>query len=171
MPSAIRRTGSPEVLVVTIAPAFRNGATRASNFRLISRFSATTSMIQSASAQRAKSSSKFPMAILSASDAVKNAAGFDFFAASNPARTILLRSAGGASGGKFGGTISSKTHGSPAFAKCAAIREPMVPAPNTTAFSMRRSIASLLLRNYSRSDRLQNQQAAVKRGHHRRQQR
>src|SRR5437879_7789102 len=100
-------------------------------------------MIQSASAQRARSSSKFPIAILSASDAVKNAAGFDFLAASNPVRTILLRSAAGALAGKLGGTMSSKMHGSPAFAKCAAIREPIVPAPNTTAFSMRRFMACL----------------------------
>src|SRR5436309_13633862 len=83
------------------------------------------------------------MAILSARDGVKNAAGFDFLAASSPARTILLRSAGGASADKLAGTISSKTHGSPAFAKCAAIREPIVPAPTTTASSMRLSIASL----------------------------
>src|SRR5258705_5474456 len=102
-------------------------------------------MIQSASAQRAKSSSKLPIAIFSASAAVKNAAGLDFFAASKPARTILLRSPAGASAGKFGGTMSSKMQGSPAFAKCAAIREPMVPAPSTTAFSMRRFIARLLI--------------------------
>src|SRR5882724_3762368 len=103
-------------------------------------------MIQSASAQHARSSSKFPIAILSASDAVKNADGFDFFAASNPARTILLRSAAGVPAGKFGGTISSKMHGRPAFAKCAAIREPIVPAPSTTAFSMRRFMARLFAR-------------------------
>src|SRR5439155_22431195 len=75
---------------------------------------------------------------------VKKAAGFDFLAASNPARSILLRSPAGTSGGKFGGTISSKMQGSPAFAKCAAIREPMVPAPNTTAFSIRRFMGRLL---------------------------
>src|SRR5438445_358586 len=75
MPSAIKCTGRPDVLVVTMAPGLRNWATRASNFRLISRFSATTSMIQSASAQRARSSSKFPMAIFSASAAMKKAAG------------------------------------------------------------------------------------------------
>jgi hypothetical protein len=34
-------------------------------------------------------------------------------------------------------------HGSPAFAKCAAIREPIVPAPSTNAFSMRRFMARL----------------------------
>src|SRR5881275_88312 len=147
MPSAIKCTGKPEVLVVTIAPGFRNCATRAINFRLISRFSATTSIIQSAAAHRARSGSEFPMLIFSASEGVKNAAGFAFLAASNPARTILLRSACGASAGKFGGTISSKTHGSPAFAKCAAIREPIVPAPNTTAFSMRRSITNLSVKN------------------------
>ena len=143
MPSAIKCTGKPEVLVVTMAPGLRNWARRASNLRLISRFSATTSMIQSASEQRARSSSKFPIVTFSASAGVKNAAGFDFFAASNPARTILLRSPAGASTGKLGGTMSSKMHGSPAFAKCAAIREPIVPAPSTTAFSMRRFMARL----------------------------
>src|SRR6266567_7882263 len=161
MPSAIKCTGNPEVLVVTIAPGLRNCATRPSSLRLISRFSATASTIQSASAQRARSSSKFPMAILSARDGVKNAAGFDFLAASSPARTILLRSAGGASADKLAGTISSKTHGSPAFAKCAAIREPIVPAPSTTAFSMRRFMARLFT-GFERKDRLQNQHALVK---------
>ena len=32
---------------------------------------------------------------------------------------------------------------SPAFAKCAAMRAPIVPAPNTTAFSIRRFMGSL----------------------------
>src|SRR5260370_39330374 len=137
MPSAIKCTGNPDVLVVTIAPGLRYCATRESSLRLISKFSATTSMIQSASAQRARSSSKLPMATRSASAGVKNAAGFAFFAASSPARTILLRSAAGASAGKFGATMSSKMQGSPALAKCAAMREPIVPAPRTTAFSIR----------------------------------
>jgi hypothetical protein len=107
------------------------------------------------------------MAIFSASAAVKNAAGFDFFAASNPARTILLRSPAGAPAGKFGGTMSSKTHGNPAFAKCAAIRAPIVPAPSTTAFSMRRFMARLFYWIYKTRtvcwDRLQNRHARVKR--------
>src|SRR5258708_37796696 len=94
-------------------------------------------------AQRGRAYSKVPMATRSARAEVKNAAGFDFFAASSPARTILLRSAAGASGGKFGGTMSSKMHGSPALAKCAAMREPIVPAPNTTAFSIRRFMEAL----------------------------
>src|SRR6266851_4622555 len=151
MPSAIKRTGSPDVLVVTIAPALRTCATRESSLRLISRFSATTSMIQSASAQRARSSSKLPMATRSASAGVKKAAGFEFFAASSPARIILLRSAAGASAGKFGGTISSRMHGSPALAKCAAMREPIVPAPSTTAFSIRRFMDALFRKSDGRT--------------------
>src|SRR6267378_467936 len=143
MPSAIRCTGRPEVLVVTIAPGLRYWATRESRLRLISKFSATTSIIQSASAQRARSSSKLPMATRSASEGVKNAAGLDFFAASRPARTILFRSDAAASTGKFGGAISSKMHGSPALAKCAAMREPIVPAPKTIAFSIRRFMEAL----------------------------
>ena len=50
-------------------------------------------MIQSASLQRGRSSSKFPMEIFAAAAALKKAAGLDFFAASRPACTILLRSA------------------------------------------------------------------------------
>jgi len=100
------------------------------------------------------------MATRSASEAVKNAAGFDFLAASSPARTILLRSAGGASAAKFGGTISSKMHGKPALAKCAAMREPIVPAPSTTAFSMRRFMEAF--QKIHRQDRLQNRHPVVK---------
>src|SRR3984893_1010081 len=143
MPSAIKCTGKPEVLVVTIAPGLRYCATRESSLRLISRFSATTSMIQSASAQRARSSSKLPIATRSASAEVKKAAGLDFFAASTPARTILFRSAAAVPAGKFGGTISSRMHGTPALAKCAAMREPIVPAPKTTALSIRCFIDAL----------------------------
>jgi hypothetical protein len=58
--------------------------------------------------------------------------------------------------------MSSKMQGSPAFAKCAAIREPIVPAPSTTAFSMRRFIVGLYAK-FRRKDRLQNRHAAVKR--------
>src|SRR5271167_136161 len=166
MDSAMRCTGKPEVLVVTIAPGLRNCATRDSKFLLISRFSATTSMIQSASAQRAKSSSKFPMEIFSASAGTKNAAGFDFFAASSPARTILWRSPAGAPDLQSGGTMSSRMHGRPALAKCAAIREPMVPAPNTAAFSIRRFMACLFRSPFyalRRLDRLQNRHPLVKR--------
>ena len=146
---------------MTIAPGFRNCATRESRLRLISRFSATTSIIQSASPQRARSSSKFPIEIFSVSAALKNAAGRDFFAASSPFRAKRFLSDVGASGFRSGGTISSSTHGRPAFAKCAAMRAPIVPAPNTTAFCMASFIAALRLR-YERSDRLQNRQSAVK---------
>src|SRR5205814_8652484 len=91
-------------------------------------------------AQRAKSSSKFPMEIFSAIEALKNAAGRAFLAASKPFRAKRFRSDAGASGFRSGGTISSSTHGKPAFAKCAAMRAPIVPAPKTTAFCMARFI-------------------------------
>jgi hypothetical protein len=74
------------------------------------------------------------MEIRSAKFALKKAAGRDFFAASRPLRARRLRSPGGASGFKSGGTMSSNTQGSPALAKCAAMRAPMVPAPRTAAF-------------------------------------
>src|SRR5713226_1894368 len=115
-------------------------------------------MIQSASAQRARSSSKFPMAIFSASAAVKNAAGFDFFATSNPARTILLRSPDGASGGKFGGTMSSKMHGNPRAHRTRSQHYCLFDATiHGTPFLLD------LLGRFVRRDRLQNRHALVKR--------
>ena len=53
------------------------------------------------------------------------AAGFDFFAPSSPAAAILLRAGPSASGG----TMSKRNEGTPALAKCAAMRAPIVPAP------------------------------------------
>ena len=53
-------TGRPDVFVVTIVPGVRCCSTFASSARLISRFSATASTIQSHSAIRARSSSKLP---------------------------------------------------------------------------------------------------------------
>jgi len=90
---------------------------------------------------------------------VKNAAGFAFFAASNPVRTILLRAAAPSPGAVPGEAISSKMHDTPAFARCAAIREPIVPAPNTATLSMRRFIKKALP---ARLDRLQNRHSTVK---------
>src|SRR5215831_104409 len=124
-------------------PGLRTPATRDRSLRLMSRFSATTSMIQSASAMRPRSSSKLPKETLSARASVKKAAGLDFFAVSRPARTILLRSEAGASGARFGGTMSNSMQGKPALAKCAAIRAPIVPAPRTAALSIRRFMTDL----------------------------
>src|SRR5579863_1821094 len=138
-----------------MAPGLRYCATLESKFRLISRFSATTSMIQSASAQRARSPSKFPIEIFSASEELKNAAGRDFFAASIPLRAKRFRSEAGAPGLRSGGTMSSSTQGSPALAKCAAMRAPMVPAPKTTAFCMGSFMGRFRMR-YGRLDRLQD---------------
>src|SRR5262249_13826188 len=105
------------------------------------------------------------MATRSASTEAKNAAGLDFLAASRPARTILLRSEAEAFAGKFGGTISSRTTGRPALAKCAAIREPMVPAPSTTAFSMRCLMATFSeIWKVQTEDRLQKRHSGVKPG-------
>src|SRR5947209_6492518 len=42
-----------------------------------------------------------------------------------------------------GDARSSNTTGSPAFARCAAIRAPMVPAPSTAAFRMSGPVAAL----------------------------
>ena len=70
--------------------------------------------------------------------------------------------------------MSSKTHGSPAFAKCAAMRAPIVPAPSTDRLFdstfHREPLPKLLLGTLSktatsRQDRLQNQHPAVKQAH------
>ena len=91
---AIRRIGSPEVLEVTIVPGLRTASTRSNNWRLISRFSATASMIQSTWPHHARLSSKLPGVMSRAVSGVKNAAGRDFFAASSPASTMRLRTLG-----------------------------------------------------------------------------
>ena len=138
-PSAMRFTGKPEVFVVTSVPGLRCFSIFSSSARLISKFSATTSTIQSACAHQSRLSSKLPIWIRFALSAVKKAAGRDFKAASIPARANRLRTSGLC---KFrprafstalnsGGTMSSRKTGTPALAKCAAMRAPMVPAPRT----------------------------------------
>src|SRR5208337_1133296 len=79
----------------------------------------------------------FPTVTSFESDASKKAAGFDFRAPSSPAAAILLRAGPSAPGGAFGGTISSSNEGTPALAKCAAIRAPIVPAPRTATLWIR----------------------------------
>jgi len=120
-------SGMPLVLVETIASGLRIVSTLRKRSRLGSRFSTMASIIQSTSANRFRSSSKFPTVTRRESDASKNAAGFDFLAPSSPAAAILLRAGPSASGG----TMSSSMEGTPALAKCAAMRAPIVPAPRT----------------------------------------
>ena len=110
---------------MTIVPGLRTASTRSSSLRLISRFSATASMIQSASAHHARLSSKLPGVISRAVSGVKNAAGRDFFAASSPRDTMRLRTAGFSSVSPLrfssafnsGGTISSKIAGNAGIGK------------------------------------------------------
>ena len=74
--------GRPLVLVVMMVPGLRIASILRNNLRLISRSSTTASMIQSTSASFGRSSSKLPIVTSLASDGLKNAAGFDFTAAS-----------------------------------------------------------------------------------------
>ena len=67
-PAAIFAIGSPEVFVLNTACGARCGITRSSSARLISRFSATTSMTQSHCFSFGKSSSKFPTDTMDVSD-------------------------------------------------------------------------------------------------------
>src|SRR5450631_3069249 len=73
------------------------------------------------------------MVIRQSSDGLKKAAGFDFTAASLPAAAKRLRAGPSASGG----TMSNKYEGTPALARCAEMRAPMVPAPRTATLSIR----------------------------------
>ena len=121
--------GSPEVFVVSTACGARCGTTRSSSARLISRFSATASITQSHCSSFARSSSKFP--------------GSDHRGQPRliKRRRLRLRPAPRCrlSASLFlGAPLSLRDHiqqqrGIPAFARCAAIRDPMVPAPSTAA--------------------------------------
>src|SRR5258708_36891234 len=82
-------------------PGLRNWATLARRPRLISRFSATTSMIQSASAMRGRSSSKLPTETLEASAGVKKAAGLAFFGGARAGDTMFFASGGAGAVGKL----------------------------------------------------------------------
>ncbi len=63
LPSTIAPIGKPEVLLETIVFSRRIASMRSNRERLISSFSMTTSMIQSASASLSKSSSRLPRVI------------------------------------------------------------------------------------------------------------
>ena len=112
-----------------MVPGLRTASTLRSSSRFSSKFSTTASMIQSAPATSFRSSSKLPIVISRASDGSKNAAGFDFRAPSSPAAAMRLRLS--PSDPASAGTTSSSQQGTPALARCAAIRAPMVPAPST----------------------------------------
>ena len=115
--AAIDATGRPLVFVVRMASGFRCGAIFSISVCLIARFSVTASMTQSQSASRARSASKLPQAIRAASEGSKRPRALIFW------RLDRLRSLAASV------ERSSSTTGSPALARCAAMRDPMVPAP------------------------------------------
>src|SRR5665213_3269412 len=84
----------------------------------MARFSVTASTIQSQFSIFARSLSKLPVAMSRADSGTKKAAGRPFNAASRPLRTASP-------------VTSSSSEGICALARCAAMREPMVPAPRT----------------------------------------
>ena len=112
----------------------------------MSRFSATTSMIQSASAHQARLSSKLPMVMRAAvrgreeGGGPRLEGGIQAGANDAVADARIARSRGrGISRRRVSsvGTISSSQQRTPALARCAAMRAPMVPAPRTATFSIR----------------------------------
>ena len=137
-PSAISWIGIPEVFVVTIALGLRTPSMRAINSCLIFKFSTMTSTIQSASLTASKSSSRFPSLTSDFNSSDIRFAGLVFKHLSQPSFTILFLSPSCAA-------TSNNVTGVPAFAKCAAIAAPIVPAPMTAALYILYAIISLLL--------------------------
>jgi len=97
----------PDVFELTIDPARRAASTFSSSDRLISSCSTIASMIQSLSLMRA-SSSKPPVATSFHVSGVKNGSGFNERARLSPSRAASA-------------VTSSRSAGTPALAKCAAI--------------------------------------------------
>ena len=122
--------GSPLVLVEITASPEACSSIRAITSRLTSMRSTTTSMIQSASAMLAKSSSKLPSVIRFWTASVKNGAGFIFVAALKASSTM---ESGFPSRPMDSGVTSRRVTWSPALARWAAIWLPMTPAPRTAA--------------------------------------
>ena len=108
----------PDVFELTMAPGRRTASTRASSSRLASSCSTMASITQSASAIRPRSLSKPPTVTSAARSGAKNGSGRSLRARSRPARAVAS-------------SRSSSKAGTPAFAKCAAIWAPIVPAPST----------------------------------------
>ena len=125
-----------------------NCATRASSARLISRFSATTSMIQSASAQSFKSSSKLPVTMRFSRPRVKNAAGLRLDRGGQAGANDAVADVGTCEGQARASLVGRKLRRrdiqqrapDAGIGECAAMRAPMVPAPRTTTFSIDRFI-------------------------------
>jgi hypothetical protein len=104
------------VFDVMMVPGRLTASTLASNDCLISICSITASIIQSTSPTRARSPSNPPVLIQPATSAEKKGSGFSWRARFSPSLAIWL-------------VKSSSNTETPAFAKCAAICAPIVPAP------------------------------------------
>ncbi len=133
---------SPEVLVLTMAPALRTPSILLSSPAFIPGSSATASMTQSASPSHSRWSSRFPGVISLASAGSKKAAGLAIMAPSTPALASLFRNSADSRVSPFlrsfwsssCGTMSRRQVGMSAPASRAAILLPMTPAPRTAAF-------------------------------------
>ncbi len=146
--------GMPEVLVVIKVPSFLKRSTFSKTNFLISRFSTTTSIIQSTSPSQFILSSKLPVVTREDTFLLKTGDGFAFKILEKFSFTILLRTAGlssvspfcfSFSFSSFGG-ISNKYTLHPMFAKCKAILEPITPEPKTaTLFIFLFIIFSLII--------------------------
>ena len=129
-PSTMSEIGRPDVLDEMIASGRAAFSIRSITDCLTSRRSTTTSMIQSASRMVSKSSSKLPSVIRFCASAVKNGSGLSFAAA---VKAPWTRLSGAPSLPMLVGVTSSSVTVRPALARCAAICEPITPAPSTAA--------------------------------------
>src|SRR5687767_11240205 len=114
----------PDVFELTIACGARTESIRASNDCLASRRSTIASMIQSALESFDRSSSNPPVRTSRRPSDVKNGSGLSFVARSRPSPAACA-------------LTSSSSAGNPAFATCAAICAPIVPAPSTATDRIR----------------------------------
>ena len=138
-PSAISPIGRPDVFVEITAASEACSSIRFITDCLMSIRSTTTSITQSTSAIFSKSSSKLPKVTRFCVGWVKNGAGFIFVASLNAFSTIEL---GAPSFPIDSGVTSRRRTSSPAFARWAAICEPITPAPSTAAVRKGRGLAA-----------------------------
>src|SRR5688500_1114609 len=118
--AAMSPSGRPDVFEDTMACSLACASTRSRSGCFPSSRSTTASMIQSLP-RRAERSSKLPVRISACVSFVKNGSGCSERARSRPCRAASA-------------VTSSSSVGTPAFARCAAICAPIVPAPRTVAF-------------------------------------
>ncbi len=123
---------SPEVLLEKMASGPMCAAAFSRTIFLIFMSSLTTSMTQSASCRRGRSSSRLPVSMRDMRPAVNRGEGLVFFMAATAVAATPFLCLG--SSPASAGTMSSTSDAIPALAKWAAMALPMTPEPSTATF-------------------------------------